>query len=316
MSISVIIPALNEETRIEECLRSIRAQDVPCELIVIDNGSTDRTTEIARKYCDKVLIEPEMNLSQMRTLGVEHSTGDIIVTTDADCIAPPQWLNELLKPFQDSKVKAVGGPFKPTNPSTLAGLFCFFSSKTQLFGLFGGGNMAYRRSAYNKSRGYDNATRAEDWRLSWNLKATGKTVHVPKAYTKTEIPLNRQLEYPFLLVSLFLLFIGIRLQWYIVTGFALGYLSSLGITFLYKYRKSLTLTMVAIFYIIGFILFREYLDEVNNMYFLGGTLGVLVYLFGVEYLRMGLEFWERVKTRRKKNRDIADLLIDELSQKF
>jgi glycosyltransferase involved in cell wall biosynthesis len=290
MRVSVVIPALNEEAGIEECLLSIKAQEIPSEIIVIDNGSIDRTPEIARKYCDKILVEPKMNLAQMRALGVEESTGEIIVTTDADCVAPAQWLTELTKPFQDNNVTAVGGPYKPLNPSILADFFCFLSAKTQLLGFFGGGNMAYKRVAYNQTSGYNDAKRAEDWMLSWNLRATGRTIHAPKAYTLTVVPLNRQLEYPILLISWILLFIGLYQQWYMITGFAFGYIGSMGTTFLFKYRKSFAQTIFAIIVVIIFLLMKEYLVWANNLYLIGGIIGILAYLFVIEYVRMGLEF--------------------------
>ena len=115
MNVSVVIPALNEEIIIEACLQSIRRQTVPVELILIDNGSIDQTPGIASKYCDDVLIKPGYTLAEMRDLGVRTATGDIIVTTDADCIAPENWIEELIKPFQDPTVVAVGGAFRPLN---------------------------------------------------------------------------------------------------------------------------------------------------------------------------------------------------------
>jgi glycosyltransferase involved in cell wall biosynthesis len=314
MRVSVVIPALNEEAVIETCLKSIRAQNTPCELIVIDNGSTDRTIEIAKEFCDKVFCKPEMTLAQIRDFGVEVSSGDIIVTTDADCVAPPHWLKELTKPFKNPKVVAVGGPFRPINPSILASFFCFLSAKTQLIGLFGGANMAYKRSAFNNTLGYENANRAEDWKLSWNLRKTGKTVHASRAYIRTEIPFNRQLEYPALILSLLLLLIGINSDWYMITGFAIGYLGSIGTTFIYRYRKSIILTFFAFMALAGFIMFRGLLDKVNTLYIYGGIIGILVYLFGIEYLRMGLEFIERLRSKENRNLNIVDVLKKEISK--
>ena len=65
MKVSVVIPALNEEGMIEECLTSIRQNDVEVELILIDNGSIDRTPEIARKIADQVHTKPGLTLAQM-----------------------------------------------------------------------------------------------------------------------------------------------------------------------------------------------------------------------------------------------------------
>ena len=99
MRASVVIPAFNEEKLIGDTLRSLRAQTVtPAEIIVLDNGSTDRTVEIARKYADKVLILPGMSLWEMKQVGVEVAKSPIIVTTDADTVAPPAWAIAL-RPF-------------------------------------------------------------------------------------------------------------------------------------------------------------------------------------------------------------------------
>jgi glycosyltransferase involved in cell wall biosynthesis len=312
MSVSVVIPALNEESRIGACLQSIRAQEIPCELIVIDNGSTDRTPEIAKDYCDKVLIRPHMTIANMRALGVEESSGEIIVSTDADCIAPPNWLEELIKPFQDSDVVLVGGPFRPTNPGLLSRFFCFLSAKSQFFGLYGGANMAFRKTVYQMTLGYANARRAEDWTLSWNLKKTGKTLHVPKAFTRTEVPLNRQLEYPLLIISWILLIIGYHQQWYTLTGFAIGYLGSITTTFYYRYRKSLTLTFIAVISLIAFVFLIDFLDMVNTMYMFGGVVGILAYLFGIEYVRMALEYYNKLSVQSKINLSITEIIKEKL----
>jgi glycosyltransferase involved in cell wall biosynthesis len=62
LEFSVIVPALNEETYIEACLKSISRQTLPrnsYEIIVSDGGSNDRTVEIARKYADRVIVSTE-----------------------------------------------------------------------------------------------------------------------------------------------------------------------------------------------------------------------------------------------------------------
>ncbi|GAH04139.1 unnamed protein product, partial [marine sediment metagenome] len=63
MRSTVVIPALNEEEFIGDCLKSIRAQTVPPdEIIVMDNGSTDKTVEIAQKYADRVIVMPDVGI--------------------------------------------------------------------------------------------------------------------------------------------------------------------------------------------------------------------------------------------------------------
>jgi len=131
MKVSVVIPALNEEGMIEQCLTSIRRNDIPVELILIDNGSVDRTPEIARGIADKVFIKPGYTLAEMRDFGAREAAGDIIVTTDADCIAPTNWISRLIKPFDDPKVVAVGGAFRPLNVNPASKLYCWMSSIMQ-----------------------------------------------------------------------------------------------------------------------------------------------------------------------------------------
>ena len=95
ISVSVIITTKNEEKNIENCLKSILQQSYPrdkIEIIVVDNNSTDKTKEIARKYADKIfnLVE-EVNLNEIKNFrgaqlnfGVNRANGEIIFYPDAD----------------------------------------------------------------------------------------------------------------------------------------------------------------------------------------------------------------------------------------
>lgn len=85
--ISVVIPAYNEEKIIENTLKSIKQQSYKnYELIVVDNDSTDKTAEIARKYTDKVIWCPRQGFSASaaRNEGVKNARGEILVILDAD----------------------------------------------------------------------------------------------------------------------------------------------------------------------------------------------------------------------------------------
>lgn len=91
MKISVIVPAYNEEGVLGESLRSIRAAmsefekcGWPCELIVCDNNSTDRTADIARGAGATVVFEPVNQIARARNTGAAHATGDWLVFVDAD----------------------------------------------------------------------------------------------------------------------------------------------------------------------------------------------------------------------------------------
>ena len=81
--ISVVISAHNEESRIEACLDSVKWAD---EIIVVDNSSSDKTAEIARKYTDKVYLQPNdpLKIDLQKNAGFEKATGDFILSLDAD----------------------------------------------------------------------------------------------------------------------------------------------------------------------------------------------------------------------------------------
>jgi len=224
--VSVVVPALNEEKLIGKCLESLRNQTVPCEIIVVDNGSRDQTPEIADKYADKVLVEPDLSITKLRERGVEASTGDIIATTDADTVCPPTWLEKLLDPFRDTYVVATGGPVKPLKTGVSRGVYTQLLSSAVSLGLLLGSNMAYRRSAYEKVGGYPKTYRAEDWTLSLRLADVGKVVYNPEAVVYTDVPYSRQLEAAGIAISFGLLGLGAATDRMALTGLGAGYLGS------------------------------------------------------------------------------------------
>lgn len=110
-SVSIIIPALNEERHIAKCLHAISALDktgLEVETIVVDNGSTDSTVEIARAHGALVLVKPGVNVSAVRNHGVEHSRGDLLAFVDADCTVSKDWLKNALRTFASESADAVG----------------------------------------------------------------------------------------------------------------------------------------------------------------------------------------------------------------
>jgi glycosyltransferase involved in cell wall biosynthesis len=312
MDISVVIPALNEEEGIEECLQSIRQQEVPVELILIDNGSSDRTPEIAEKYCDKVYVRPEYSLAQMRDLGAREASGDIIVTTDADCVAPPGWLKKLTKSFKDPKVIAVGSGFRPVNVNSLSRFYCWISPIMQRIGLFQGANMAYRKEAYLRSDGYSNAKRAEDWHLSFNLGLIGRTKYVPGAFVYTEIPLNRQIEYPGVILSAILLIIGSLFGWLNLVGFGIGYIGSEAFTFVYRYRSQLRRSHLALVALVIAWFLRSFMTYGVWLLTLGTLAGILCYHVISEDLKMIIENLRMYKISEKKDTGVKGQIKEQL----
>ena len=97
--VSIIIPSLNVEKYIEDCLDAIHMLYYPkdkLEIILVDNGSTDRTRKIASTCGARVLIRRGCNISALRNFGVSQSKGEIIAFLDADCIVSKDWLKVML----------------------------------------------------------------------------------------------------------------------------------------------------------------------------------------------------------------------------
>lgn len=107
--ISVIIPARNEEKNIGELLKALEKQTYPrqfFEIIVIDDNSTDKTREIVNGFPGVKLVslaDTLINSYKKKAIekGIEASSGELIVTTDADCITPPEWL-QTIAAFRES----------------------------------------------------------------------------------------------------------------------------------------------------------------------------------------------------------------------
>jgi cellulose synthase/poly-beta-1,6-N-acetylglucosamine synthase-like glycosyltransferase len=114
--VSLIIPAHNEEKAIEQAIQAALETVYPNkEVIVVDDGSTDRTLEIAKPYADKRLIklihrdDASGSKSGALNYGILFSTGDVIISVDADTLLERGAIMEMLKPFSDPGVNAVSG---------------------------------------------------------------------------------------------------------------------------------------------------------------------------------------------------------------
>lgn len=109
MKISVIIPTYNEEKSIKDCLDSLNEQTFKeYEILVIDDGSTDKTVEIINSFLDaqhslKLLQQKHLGPGIARNLGAENAKGEILVFVDSDMTFEKDFLEKLTKPIIDGK---------------------------------------------------------------------------------------------------------------------------------------------------------------------------------------------------------------------
>ncbi len=111
--VSIVIPARDEEAYLPACLQALRELDYPKELIeiiVVDNGSRDRTREIAAQFGATVLEGPDETVAGLRNLGAAQASGEILAFVDADCVVASDWLVRASVYFDDRDVVAWGSP--------------------------------------------------------------------------------------------------------------------------------------------------------------------------------------------------------------
>lgn len=121
--VSVVVPVRNGAETLADCLASILACDFPedrREVLVVDNGSSDGTAELLRRFPVRCVAEPRRGLSHARNRGISAARGELVAFTDADCTVAVNWLSELVSGFDDPNVFVVAGDmiaFPPTTPA-------------------------------------------------------------------------------------------------------------------------------------------------------------------------------------------------------
>jgi GT2 family glycosyltransferase len=183
--VSVVVCAYNAESTLAACLDSLQQLRYPAyEIVVVDDGSTDRTGQIADTYEGIYVIHQEnKGLSAARNVGIAASTGEIVAFTDSDCVVDPDWLHYLVATFLSSGQAAVGGPNLPPPEDSLVATCVAASPGGPLHVLLNdeeaehipGCNMAFRREVLEEVGGFDPIYRAagDDVDLCWRLQERG-----------------------------------------------------------------------------------------------------------------------------------------------
>lgn len=123
--VSIIIPAYNAEKTIGECLSGAINQKWPgdFEVIVVNDGSKDKTAAIASSFPDvQVINVPNGGASRATNIGIQEAHYDIVVSLDADAVLAEDWLEKIMPTFDDRSVAAVGGYALTGNKSVVGKL--------------------------------------------------------------------------------------------------------------------------------------------------------------------------------------------------
>ncbi len=198
--VSVLIPAYNEEANIEDAVKAALSQDYPdLEVIVIDDGSEDGTYERASSIKDvrlKVIKAKHGGKARALNLGLEASSGEIVVTTDADGFLEGKAVSELVRRFYSGEVVAVGGQIRVAGRRFLELAqdvehlrIAMFRRAKELenLSLAPGPVSAFRREALLKIGGFVEDP-VEDYATTVKLKDVGKVVYAPNARAWVRMP--------------------------------------------------------------------------------------------------------------------------------
>ncbi|MEA2036577.1 MAG: glycosyltransferase [Nanoarchaeota archaeon] len=184
---SIVIPSLNAEQSITKCLTSISNLDFPkdkYEVILVDNGSKDKTLEIAKKFKVTILSAPKAKIPKLRNIGIQKANGKIIASTDSDCIVDKDWLKNALPYFQNKKIAMAGYECSvPKNPSIIESMWVdALNVKKGFVNKLPSGNFIFRKDIWKKVGKFDSSlTAGEDPEFCYRIiKAGYKIMADPK----------------------------------------------------------------------------------------------------------------------------------------
>lgn len=187
--VSVIVPVLNEEKWLKSTLETIKNQSYKnFEIIVVDNGSKDKSPKIAMNYADKLLFESRQGPIFAMHKGFVEAKGSIVTVCDADTIYPENWLAKMVKNISKKKIVAVYGPMGFREDSAIRRTllicgYCFFNGLSNIFGvsLCGAANFGILKEAYFESGGYmlESRIASQDFILAKKLRKIGKVRFIP-----------------------------------------------------------------------------------------------------------------------------------------
>jgi cellulose synthase/poly-beta-1,6-N-acetylglucosamine synthase-like glycosyltransferase len=205
-NVSVIIPCYNEEKNIENCLKAVYESDYPLkkiEVIVVDDGSTDKTAEAVKNYSKniKLIKGRHKGKSEALNLGIKNAEHEIICAVDADTEIEKTTLKKLVQPFISPEVGATNGSCIAKNKNSLLGMFqnieyhynnlirksfsVLFNNGIWFYGAFA----CYRKDLLKRIGYFKKDSMTEDADIALEIYAAGyKTINVHDAFGHVLVP--------------------------------------------------------------------------------------------------------------------------------
>ena len=288
MSISVVIAARNEEENITRLLEALKKQTYPkkfSEIIVVDDFSTDKTSEVALPYLNDTiyLIHPNTNSDQSSkkkaiASGVQKAKGELIVITDADCVPTNEWLATIASFYTKTNSVFIAAPVKLKTYPTLLSIFQSLdfitlqgitaaSVKGNTHTMCNGANLAYLRSVFFEVDGFsgiDKIASGDDMLLMYKVwkKHPGKISYLKsvQAIVETE-PMPTWKD-----------FFQQRIRWSSKAGYYKDWRIKLVLFFVYIFNCLFFVLLVACFlnnyywYVLAFYLLAKLMLEFPFVY--------------------------------------------------
>ncbi|KTS91425.1 glycosyl transferase family 2 [Microbacterium testaceum] len=191
VGVSVVIPVRNDGPHLWRCLRALAAQTLAAdEIVVVDNGSTDDSADIARATGARVVFCGERGIPAAASTGYDAARGELILRLDADSLPAPTWIASMVQALADPEVDAVtgGAVFHdgPASRRVLMARVFLGTYNTFAFPALGhtplwGSNMAFRRAAWEavRDRVHLDPELHDDLDLAYHLGVDHRIRYVP-----------------------------------------------------------------------------------------------------------------------------------------
>jgi len=190
-SVSIIIPAYNSASTIAGTVEACLDQDYPqrLEIIVVDDGSSDRTREIIKAFPVRYIAQRRQGPASARNNGSKNARGEALCFVDADCIPHKDWVSRLVRHYNRAGVGAVAGSYDVGNSRHLLDRLVHYeiryrhSMMGEYINSFGTYNVLIKRHVFEESGGFDpvySSASGEDSDLSYRIVRLGYRIYFEK----------------------------------------------------------------------------------------------------------------------------------------